>query len=1052
MRQIMLFLALLFFIPASSQRRPAGKFNRPMQLKKCSISVKADHFTATTYIEMEFYNPGDEEIEGLHTFSLQPGQAITAFQLDLNGKFRDGSIEERWKATNAYNTIVGKRIDPALLSMTYYNHYTLNIYPIAPKSSRRVSMTIQQLMKSKDGTSEYLLPLNITDTVEEFKADIFVNKSPSKPVFRPGLLNGRFSSGANDHHEFRHSSRNTVLNKPIAFSLFEPKEPVFCTKQVGSLTYFALKYQPVVNKEYNISPKKITVFWDVSASGKKRDIEKEISFLRQYVSFYQVSTMTVIPFNHQIRDTVTFHLQAARLSDWARYLRSLTYDGATQLGVISLENERSDAILLFTDGQNSYGKNLPKPGKAFVYCISSANTNDAHLRKITEVTGGEVIDLSKIKISEGMEMMGKARNMLMEIRSSSGKTIIDRSVLEQSGQISLAGTLWGGSDTMIFNYGNNNHVNESARVFIDGHLSCPSSAIDRMDALMEFERIMGRPIWHEMLGFGKREKIVTTNTSFIVLERIEDYVTFNIEPPKEIEEECIRQGYVKKDISTEIKKFTAGDVLRGVVAFHNMRLSKWDQNAPPISLENVLVASRQMEQNSASSASQLPVGGNEPKADMSEVVVTAYGIQRQRHSLSYSVTASRSDILTGRGFTSVEQALQGRVAGLNVISGSQGALGNVALQIRGLGSLSNGSNPLIILDGVPVYGNINDLVSLNDIDNITVLKDASAAALYGSRGANGVLVINTKRGRDYGQYYYPPRPYKLKNMEDVEYLQDLKAAAGMEKLNLYRELQETYGNEPGFYMDAAMHLYESGYKAEALTALSNAAEVSHGSVAVLKATAFLLEEWKEYDEAIRLLESLKETEGNIWIYRSLAWVHYRKGDYQEAANLLNQAVTMDWGADETPNLPYKSFLLNELSAMIAMQGQNIDQSAMNKALVTPMPVDLRIVVESNNQIIRSFCVVAPTGEVCDDAYRPASSDFPFDNAYTSEYQAKQAKKGKYRLRVNFYDHHYSGINIPDVIRISVYKNFGKPNQQVEIRHVMMDNQKGIVEIGEVSWE
>ena len=70
---------------------------------------------ATTVIEMEFYNPKDQEVEALQTFTLNNGQVITDFYLELDGKYREGSIEERWKARQAYNSIVGKRIDPAIL-------------------------------------------------------------------------------------------------------------------------------------------------------------------------------------------------------------------------------------------------------------------------------------------------------------------------------------------------------------------------------------------------------------------------------------------------------------------------------------------------------------------------------------------------------------------------------------------------------------------------------------------------------------------------------------------------------------------------------------------------------------------------------------------------------------------------------------------------------------------------------------------------------------------------------------------------------------------------
>ncbi len=158
-----------------------------MQLKSCSIDIKADMFTATTFIEMEFCNPNNQEIEGLHRFELKPGQVITGFQLGLNGKYRDGSIEEKWKATNAYNSIVGKRIDPALLTMEYADHYSLRIYPVPAKGCRKVTMTIQQVLTQDKSELLYSLPLFISDTVRYFKLNISVNGN-TKPATRPGLI------------------------------------------------------------------------------------------------------------------------------------------------------------------------------------------------------------------------------------------------------------------------------------------------------------------------------------------------------------------------------------------------------------------------------------------------------------------------------------------------------------------------------------------------------------------------------------------------------------------------------------------------------------------------------------------------------------------------------------------------------------------------------------------------------------------------------------------------------------------------------------------------
>lgn len=1025
-----------------------------MQLKKCTINISADPFTATTYIEMEFFNPNDSEIEGLHSFQLQPGQAITAFQLDLYGKFRDGSIEEKWKAANAYNTIVGKRIDPALLQWDGYNSYSLRIYPIAARGTRRVSMTIQQAMKAGQKSIDYLLPLNIADTVEEFSAHVQVGGTAIKPFFTGGLLQGRFGSVRGDHH-FRTSAQRIPLNKPISFSLPLLGNSGFCTHTKDNTTYFALRYQASGNAEYDFSPKRVTVFWDVSASGNRRNVEKEISLLKQYISYYNISQLTIIPFNYRLQDTAVFYPSSGD-SRWDNYLRSRQYDGATQLGVIDLSTLKDDAILLFTDGNNSYGRDMPLPGNAYLYCISSNNTNHTHLDKIIGESGGRVIDLEKIRISEAIPVMGKAKQLLLDIRSASGKTMIDhQSLLPETGQLLLAGTIGGFTDTLLFVYGNNNRQDRVEKMEIRRSSSCSSPALDRLEALLEFDAVVKNGQWDKTLAFGRKEKIVTPNTSYIVLERVEDYVRYNIEPPKELEEECIQQGYVKRE-PVPVKQLTQTNVLTDVTAMYNHWIRMWDSQAAPISASAPLANKVAIDNKK-----KIPQGVAVEKADMEmpssepvyeEVVVTSYS-PRRKQSLGSVVVSS--DEISRAGFTSVEQALQGRVAGLQITRSdgfaSPGILSNI--RIRGLNSLDNNSAPLYVLDGVPVSGSLDNLLNVNDVQNITVLKDAQAAALYGSRGANGVILIETKKGRYERTYYYTDKPYKLKNMEDMDYLKELKQAGSMDKISKYRELQQSYGNYAGFYLDAAQHLYETGHVSEAVEALTNAAETSHGSMAVLKAIAFMLDEWKQYDEAIHLLEGMRQTGGGIDAVRNLALAWSRKGNNQKAADLLYEAITTNWQQRESQYLPIKALMLNDLNAIIATHRNSLNISGMNENLIRPLPVDLRIVVESNSGVLGRVCMVEPGGsEIC-NAYSgaPVKTGY-FSNALngTSEYQARTAKKGTYKIRVNYYDQ-YRGLNVPSVVRITTYRNFGRPNQEVHVQHVTLDNQNGIVEIAEVKW-
>jgi len=128
--------------------------------------------------------------------------------------------------------------------------------------------------------------------------------------------------------------------------------------------------------------------------------------------------------------------------------------------------------------------------------------------------------------------------------------------------------------------------------------------------------------------------------------------------------------------------------------------------------------------------------------NLSEVVVVAYGTQRKAN-LTGSVAAIGAKELQDRPVTNLNDALQGTMAGVTVTTtgGQPGSTG--AINVRGIGTLNN-SNPMVVIDGI--IGNLSD-VNPNDVQSVSVLKDAASAAIYGSRAANGVILITTKRGK-----------------------------------------------------------------------------------------------------------------------------------------------------------------------------------------------------------------------------------------------------------------------------------------------------------------
>ena len=199
---------------------------------------------------------------------------------------------------------------------------------------------------------------------------------------------------------------------------------------------------------------------------------------------------------------------------------------------------------------------------------------------------------------------------------------------------------------------------------------------------------------------------------------------------------------------------------------------------------------------------------------LNEVVVIGYGVAK-KNDLTGSVTAIKPDEKNHGLITNAQDMIQGKIAGVNVTNGGGTPGGGATIRIRGGSSLNASNDPLIVIDGlamdnVGIKGAANPLtmVNPNDIESFTVLKDASATAIYGSRGSNGVIIITTKKGRSgmapkvsyNGNVSYSVKRKNLDVLDAAEYTRFIK--------NYYGEGSEAaalLGNTETDWQDEIFH-------------------------------------------------------------------------------------------------------------------------------------------------------------------------------------------------------------------------------------------------------
>ena len=208
---------------------------------------------------------------------------------------------------------------------------------------------------------------------------------------------------------------------------------------------------------------------------------------------------------------------------------------------------------------------------------------------------------------------------------------------------------------------------------------------------------------------------------------------------------------------------------------------------------------------------------------LDEVVVVAYGTQSAR-TVTASVSTVRADALKDVPSVSFDQMLQGRASGVSITTPSAGVGQAPIVRVRGVNSITSGTSPLYVVDGVPIesgnlsyLANANALADINpaDIVSMDVLKDAAAAALYGSRAANGVILITTKQGQSgkvkvsydgFVGFSNATDFYEMMNAQEYVDFKNLavKNRYGTDELSLTTGYVSPYGNKAFNMMKDAM--------------------------------------------------------------------------------------------------------------------------------------------------------------------------------------------------------------------------------------------------------
>ena len=570
-----------------------GQYNaNPMQLQELSMDILVMGQTAVTTMEMTFYNPNDRVMEGEFEFPLSNGQEVSRFALDIDGKLREGVVVDKALGRQAFEDIARRNVDPGLLEKTEGNNFRARVYPMPAQGVRRILIAFEQELSQKDGRDFYFLPIASGVKLKHFKLRTEVVSRMVKADIE-NTLQLNFGQSRNSYIS-EVKKDNYTLDKNIGLTFPKIDKPQLLTASKGTDSYLygniALGKQSLREKE---KPKRIGILWDCSSSSQKRDFAKEFALLDAYFKEIKEVKVALTTFHIRSSAAIPFKVENGNWQELRQYLEKLIYDGATDPQAMLFPQE-SDEYFLFSDGIfNFRDKNfdftrLIGQLHAPVNVVSSQLVaNMDKLQYLSGATGGSFINLNTQEVSQAVKTLQYQAFQVLDYKVKKGNVV---NLYPQKGTLvgenfTFSGYLNSEDATLVVSLGYPN------KVIVEKELT-----FSKNTAASDEEFALLRRVWaekkiaqlrregaesKEIDAIGRRYGIVTEGNSLIVLETAEDYVRYQITPPKELEQEYNK---LSSEINSE-KMEEQKQALERVISQSKEQTSWW-QTSYPIKKKN----------------------------------------------------------------------------------------------------------------------------------------------------------------------------------------------------------------------------------------------------------------------------------------------------------------------------------------------------------------------------------------------------------------------------------------------------------------------------------
>lgn len=1060
-----LFYVLLFLGAKTFAQSPEftvkGEGAEKVRMSQLLVNVKVVGNIAYTTAEMHFFNSSNRQMEAELIFPLPEGVSVSRYAIDINGKMREAVPVNKNKGKQVFEAIEHRRVDPGLLEKVDGNNFRTRIYPLLPNGERIVIIGYEEELSAFDKNNlAYHLVSRYPKKMDKFELNVSVLGTTSAPIIENSVDEISFSKW-NQSFQASVKKENYQPSEKLLFKIpIQENVSSILMQNVGGQHCFYGTTFIEGNKVAKKTPNSIGLIWDNSLSIKTRDLKKELDLLDTYFQKIKNTKVTLYLLNYIFEKQKEFAISNGNWDELKTILQNTKHDGGTRFSQINFENH--DEYLLFSDGLSSLSENtLPKTKKPIYTITSSVSADFAFLNYSSMQTGGNFINLNQLKLENALDKLTTANLKFLGIKENYTVTdlfpMIGTSV---SGSFSFSGISLNPKNLITLLFGYENGAILERKITLDA--SAQKTEDVNVEKLWAQKKIANLDLQYaknseEIEILGKKYGIITKNTSLIVLEDIRDYIAYDIVPPTELRAEFDRikkqeqetrlaeqrnnwqnvaayfeelNSWWKKDMKHSGKKYKKADKYEEITeVFLDATQSEVKVEANVVEGESDVLAKYEnpvaSSQASPPSSPQIISEENQDEKDqnLQEVVVTGYRSQAKK-SISYSVQTVSAEEIVANKREDVIQNLQGMVPSLNISTVSGVPNSANAITIRGAGSINGNSEPLYVVDGITVDAEGIKSINKNDIGSITVLKDSSATAIYGSRGANGVIVVKTKSG-NYSEI-------TVQNQEetwnpDRLYLKALNSAPKEKQYDLYLELRKEQERNPSFYFDVAHFFYNQGEVKKALQVLSNIADLGLENHQLYKTLTYTLRQWKAVEDGLFTAKQVAKWRAHEpQSLRDYALALEDSGKYQEAFDELVKALEVNYYGEMSGQYEgVEDIILMDINRLIT-EHKGLKSGKLDKKYLAKMPVAIRIIMNWNlMDVDLDLHIIEPTGEECYFGHRDTEAGARFSKDFTQGYGPEQyllrnAVKGKYQIKTNYFGESELTENGPATVMVEIY--------------------------------